>query len=83
MATLSMMVRAALGHYGGNVRNPPRSTSVALVALVAAEIFRVVLLLLVPSQYGALIAVSQLLWIAAYGILVRTLVGVFWPNRAS
>lgn len=81
MATISMMVRAALGHYGGDVRNPPQRTSFALISLCISELFRVPLPLLFPSSYGMLIAFSQLAWIVAYGTLTTILVGVFWPSQ--
>ena len=77
MATLSMMVRAALGHYGGDVRNPPQQTAVALVLLLVAEVFRVILPIVFPAYYGILIAVSQVGWIVAYGLLTVMLVRIF------
>ncbi len=82
MATLSMMVRAALGHSGGDVRNPPRLTSVALVALGLAEICRVLLPLLYPNRYALCIAVSQVAWTITYLLLSSIIIRIFWRVRA-
>lgn len=82
MATLSMMIRAALGHSGGDVRNPPKLTSMALIALGIAEICRILLPLLYPNRYAFCIAVSQVAWTIAYLLLSIIIIRIFWQARA-
>lgn len=80
LATLSVMIRAALGHSGGDVRNPPRLTTAALLALVTAGFFRVLMPLVLPTYYGVSIAMSQIGWIVAYALLLTVLLRIFLPG---
>ena len=64
--TLSMMARVALGHTGRSVHEPPRLMPLLLLLILASAVVRVVLPPLLPADYGLWIAVSQLLWIAAF-----------------
>lgn len=70
LMTLSMMARVSLGHTGRNVQNPPRAMAFAFLALMIGTVVRVILPLINPSDYLTWIAVSQILWIAAFLIFV-------------
>lgn len=70
LMTLSMMARVSLGHTGRNVQNPPRAMAFAFLALMTGTVVRVILPLINPSDYLTWIAVSQILWIAAFLIFV-------------
>ena len=68
--TLGMMSRVTLGHTGRNVRQPPQGLPIAFMLLLIAAITRILLPLLLPSQYTIWIGISQALWIAAFSIFV-------------
>ncbi|MCW8924563.1 MAG: NnrS family protein [Gammaproteobacteria bacterium] len=68
--TIGMMSRVSLGHTGRNVQQPPRGLSIAFSLLLIGAIVRVILPLLLPSQYSSWVALSQLLWIAGFGLFV-------------
>jgi uncharacterized protein involved in response to NO len=72
LITLSMMSRVTLGHTGRNVQSPPRTMTIALALLVAAALVRVLLPLVDMTHYIQWIALSQVLWIAAFSIFVFT-----------
>jgi len=65
---LSMMARVTLGHTGRNVQNPPKAVVVSLLVLLAGALVRVILPLVIESQYAIWVALSQILWIAAFSI---------------
>ncbi|MFC1588737.1 NnrS family protein [Pseudomonadota bacterium] len=68
--TMGMMARVALGHTGRNVQQPPRGLPIAFFLLLLAAVSRVILPLLLPSQYIMWIGISQVLWISAFGLFV-------------
>ncbi|MCK5002892.1 MAG: NnrS family protein [Gammaproteobacteria bacterium] len=68
--TLGMMSRVTLGHTGRNVQQPPRGLSIAFALLLTGAFVRVILPLLLAGQYSIWIAISQLLWIAGFGLFV-------------
>ncbi len=70
--TLAMMARVALGHTGRNVHQPPRMVKYALLVLIAAAVMRVFFPLLDLRHYSLWIAISQLLWILAFGMFLLT-----------
>lgn len=76
LATVSMMARAALGHYGENVRNPPRLVSYALGAMILSFAARVLLPLVDGAHYGAYILAAQGAWISSYALLFVVLMRV-------
>ena len=63
---LSMMARVTLGHTGRNVQQPPKTVPIALLILLAGAVFRVIVPLLTSHYYLMWVAISQLLWIAAF-----------------
>jgi uncharacterized protein involved in response to NO len=63
---LSMMARVTLGHTGRNIQQPPVIVVPALILLLLSACFRVILPLLTASYYPMWVAISQLLWIAAF-----------------
>lgn len=71
LITLGMMSRVALGHTGRNVFDPPKSVQWILILSLFAVIFRVVLPLLMTSEYTLWILVSQVFWIAAFVLFVK------------
>ena len=68
--TLGMMSRVTLGHTGRNVQQPPRGLSIAFMLLLIAAFIRVILPLLLPDLYNMWIVISQILWIAGFGLFV-------------
>ena len=67
---LSMMARVTLGHTGRNVQKPPSTVPIALAVLVLGAVVRVIVPLLVSKHYLMWVAISQLLWIAAFLIFL-------------
>ena len=67
---LSMMARVILGHTGRNVQQPPKTVPLALIILILSAVIRVILPLLIESDYLIWVAASQILWIAAFGIFL-------------
>ena len=65
-----MMARVTLGHTGRNVFEPPKILVVVFVLLAASTLSRVVLPLLVTQYYLQWVMLSQLLWLAAFTILL-------------
>jgi len=70
LITLAMMSRVSLGHTGRDIGNPPLVVSIACLCLIAAALFRVIVPLFAMEQYQMWIMVSQVLWIAAFALLV-------------
>lgn len=68
LLTIGMMSRVALGHTGRNVFEPPRILTLVFSFMLFAAIFRVVMPLVIMSQYTLWIGVSQVLWIASFAI---------------
>ena len=70
MMTLGMMARVALGHTGRNVFDPPASVWWMFLLLVAGALVRVLFPLIFGEHYQLWIAVSQLLWMAAFALFL-------------
>jgi uncharacterized protein involved in response to NO len=68
--TMGMMARVILGHTGRNVFAPPAMLSQCFMLLLAGAVVRVVLPLFSMQLYAVWIGVSQLLWIAAFSLLL-------------
>jgi len=66
MITLGMMSRVALGHTGRDVFNPPRILFTIFSLILLSAIFRVVMPLVVMSNYTLWIGISQILWISSF-----------------
>jgi uncharacterized protein involved in response to NO len=65
--TLGMMARVSLGHTGRALEPVPLMT-LAFIAVNLAALIRVALPLFFPAAYAPGMAVSGLLWMAAFGL---------------
>ena len=81
--TISMMVRVSIGHTGRNVHAPPPLVKVVLALAVASLAARVLLPLLLPAQYFALVVTAQVLWIASFAVLAWLLAPILLAPRAD
>ncbi|MBK8957771.1 MAG: NnrS family protein [Proteobacteria bacterium] len=81
--TISMMVRVSIGHTGRNVHAPPPLVKVVLALAVASLVARVLLPLLLPAQYFALVVTAQVLWIASFAVLAWLLAPILLAPRAD
>ncbi len=70
LMTTGMMARVALGHTGRNVFEPPGILATIFTLLLASAISRVFLPLLAPQHYLLWVMLSQLLWLAAFLLLL-------------
>ncbi len=70
LVTLGMMARVALGHTGRNVFVPPAVVGMAAALLVGGAFIRVILVWLLPGWYAMWILAAQLVWLAAFGLLL-------------
>ncbi len=66
MITLGMMSRVALGHTGRDVFDPPRVLIIIFTLILFSALFRVVMPLVVMSNYTLWIGISQILWICSF-----------------
>lgn len=83
LITMSMMARVSIGHTGRDIHTPPPLVWHALATLVAGSLVRVVLPLAAPAHYLAWIALSQLLWLVAFGLMAAVLVPILVAPRAD
>ena len=68
--TLGMMARVSWGHTGRNISEAPRGLPFIFLPLIAGAIIRVFFPILNGSNYILWIAISQSLWIMAFGIFL-------------
>lgn len=68
--TLGMMARVSWGHTGRNIAEPPRLITLIFSAMVLSAIFRVFLPIVYEPYYIMWIALSQLLWMSAFGLFL-------------
>ena len=66
MVTIGMMSRVILGHTGRNVFDPPKIVSLIFFLMLLAVVFRVIMPLIMMSQYTLWIGVSQIFWISSF-----------------
>jgi uncharacterized protein involved in response to NO len=83
LITLAMMSRVSLGHTGRDIGNPPLVVSIACLCLIAAALFRVLVPLVAMDQYPMWIMISQILWIAAFGLFVFRYLPILIRQRAD
>lgn len=81
MMTLGMMSRVSIGHTGHNIHRPPGALTLAFGVLLAGSVVRVLAPIALPSQYVFWIALSQVLWVAAFAIFLITLAGTLVRPR--
>ncbi len=70
MMTLGMMARVSLGHTGRNLHEPPKILNVIFILLFSGAIVRVIFPLFDTSLYTLWIALSQILWMSAFGMFL-------------
>lgn len=70
LITVSMMSRVTLGHTGRNVHQPSDWINWVQWLLLLGVISRVVLPVILPGLYSSWIIISQLLWIAGFGLFL-------------
>lgn len=68
--TMGMMARVSLGHTGRNVLEPPTGLTIAFAVLLCSALVRVIFPLIIPSEYGLWIALSQVGWILSFGMFL-------------
>ena len=68
--TLGMMARVTLGHTGRNVLEPPGRVAWVFAAILAGTVPRVLFPLFAPQHYSLWMGLSQLLWMAAFGLFL-------------
>ena len=83
LITLSMMVRVSLGHTGRAVHAPPTIVKTVLALAIASLVARVLLPLVLPSSYAALVIAAQVLWIACFATLSWLLAPILLAPRAD
>ena len=66
MMTLGMMSRVALGHSGRNVFAPPKVVYFIFSLMFLAAFFRVIMPLIMMSNYTLWIGISQIFWICSF-----------------
>ena len=65
--TIGMMTRVAWGHTGRLMAEPPRSVAGMFALVILSAVVRVFLPLILPESYIIWIAISQILWVLAFG----------------
>ncbi len=83
LITVSMMVRVSIGHTGRDVQKPPPLVDSVFALAIASLVARVLLPLLLPAQYFALVVAAQLLWIASFALLIWLLAPMLLGPRAD
>ena len=79
---LAVMTRASLGHTGrALIATRPMALCYALISIAA--LVRVFAPAAFPSHYEAIITTSALLWMAAFGIFLRTFAPILCKPRAD
>jgi len=76
-----MMARVALGHTGRNVFEPPKILTAIFSLLMLSAVSRVFLPLLVAQHYLFWVVLSQLLWLAAFLLLLWTYLPILIKPR--
>jgi uncharacterized protein involved in response to NO len=78
--TLTLMIRAALGHSGRPVKNEPIYTAIFWL-IHAAAISRVFLSFMIEGPYTHILGMAGLLWFLAYGLYLLKLTKILFTAR--
>ncbi len=70
LITMSMMSRVSLGHTGRSIHEPLRFTGLAQGMILVGACIRIFLPMLAPQQHELWVLMSQLLWIAGFGLFL-------------
>lgn len=81
--TIGMMSRVILGHTGRNVFEPPAILKLCFALMVCGAIIRVLFPLFDMSLYVYWIALSQLLWVAAFTVFLRIYAAMLLKPRVD
>lgn len=80
---LSMMARVSLGHTGRNVHQAPKVVTLALLLVSLSALVRVVLPMIAPQGYMTWIIIAQLLWSAAFLIVLVVYLPIWSTPRVD
>jgi uncharacterized protein involved in response to NO len=81
--TLGMMARVTLAHTGRSVQQPPALVAWSMYLLTGGAVARVLLPLFDAAHYVRWIAVSQLLWLAAFTLLLAVYLPMWLAPRVD
>lgn len=79
--TLGMMARVAWGHTGRLIAQPPRLLALMFGLMIAGAVVRTFLPIFAEERYILWIAISQVLWILAFGLYLICYVPVLISPR--
>lgn len=83
LMTMGMMVRVSMGHSGRKLFAPVLIPA-AFIALNIAVVVRVILPIMMSTQnYPALVLISALIWVAAFGIFVIKMSPIYLSPRVD
>ncbi len=68
--TLGMMSRISWGHTGRSIAEPPKAISVMFILIILSALFRVFLPIFFEPHYIMWVAISQILWMLAFGMFL-------------
>lgn len=83
MMTVGMMARVALGHTGRNVFDPPPVLRWLFLLILASAIVRLLVPLVPDDTYLPTLGLSQLLWIACFGLFFHIYFPVLLRQRVD
>jgi len=78
---LGMMARVSWGHTGRNIAEPPRWITPMFMTIIASAVFRVFLPVIYEPYYIMWVAISQLLWVIAFGLFLLVYFNVLVSPR--
>ncbi len=81
MMTMGMMSRVALGHTGRDINRPPSGMGLAFLLLGLGAFVRVIVPLLLADHYMLWVAISQMLWLAAFLLFLYRYIPILMRPR--
>lgn len=81
--TLGMMARVTLGHTGRSIQQPPAVVAWSMYLLTGGAAVRVLLPLFDAAHYAGWIAAAQLLWLAAFTLLLAVYLPMWLAPRVD
>ena len=70
LVTIGMMARVSIGHTGRNLKFPPKTVKYSFILIILATLVRILLPLIVPTNYQLTVIISGLLWSMAFFLFV-------------
>jgi len=83
LMTLGMMARVSLGHTGRDISQPPAVMPWAFAILAAGALCRVMMPLLMESEYLLWVKVSQFCWLLAFGLFILSFTTILLRPRVD